>query len=72
MMQQESVMEQRRTMRQRPGLVFVDRNEFCELLLSFKKLVRSDEPAVSIRGLLDVESGERYVIGQEDLFARCV
>ncbi len=58
-------------MRNRPEQIFVHREKFCELLLSYKKLVRSDEPSNRIRGLLDVESGERFVIRQEDLFARC-
>ena len=49
-------------------VTFVHREEFCRLLLSFKKLIRSDEPAVRIRGLTDVESGERYIIDQEELF----
>jgi hypothetical protein len=63
--------DQRLAFRQQPGLTFVHRDEFCQLLLSFKKLVRSDEPSVRFRGLLDVESGERYLIEQEELFAGC-
>jgi hypothetical protein len=65
----ETLMERRRALQQRPGLRFVQRDEFCRLLLSCKKLVRSDEPAISVRGLLDVQSGERYLIEQEELFA---
>jgi hypothetical protein len=57
--------------RRRPDPVFVRRDEFCQLLLSFKKLVRSDEPARHIRGLLDVTSGVRYLIKQEELFTGC-
>jgi hypothetical protein len=67
--QNDALRERRQALRQRPGLTFVHRDEFCELLLSFKKLIRSDEPGMSVRGLLDVESGERYLIEQEELFA---
>jgi hypothetical protein len=67
----ETIKERRSALRQRPGFTFVHRDEFCRLLLSCKKLVRSDEPAVSVRGLLDVQSGERYLIEQEKLFAGC-
>jgi hypothetical protein len=63
--------ERRRAFREQPGLIFVRRDEFCRLLLSYKKLIRSDEPSVRFRGLLDVESGERYLIEQEKLFAGC-
>jgi hypothetical protein len=68
----DAMGERRRALREQPDLKFVHRDEFCRLLLSTKKLVRSDEPAVCIRGLLDVESGERYLIEQEELFAGCV
>jgi hypothetical protein len=68
----EALSERRRALRERPDLKFVHRDEFCKLLLSNKKLIRSDEPAVCLRGLLDVESGERYLIEQEELFTSCV
>jgi hypothetical protein len=63
----ETLQAERIAMRQRPGLTFVDRDEFCRLLLSFRKLIRDDEPSVRARGLLDVRSGERYLIEQERL-----
>jgi hypothetical protein len=65
------LVERRREFRAQPGHKFVPREVFCELLLSCKKLVRSDEPAISLRGLLDVKSGERYLIEQEKLFSSC-
>ena len=67
----ESLQERRRALREQPGLTFVHRDEFCELLLSFKRMIRSDEPDVNVRGLLDVESGIRYLIEQERL-AGCI
>jgi hypothetical protein len=65
----ESIVAGRRELRQQPRQRFVARDEFCDLLLSFKKLTRSDEPDMSVRGLLDVQSGQRYLIEQEKLFA---
>jgi hypothetical protein len=50
--------------------IFVNRDEFCKLMLSYRKLVRSDEPGNRVRGLLDIESGERYLIEQEELVGR--
>jgi len=50
--------------------IFVNRDEFCKLMLSYRKLVRADEPGNRVRGLLDVESGERYLIEQEELVGR--
>lgn len=68
----ETLSERRRALRTRPGLTFVHRDEYFELLLGFKKMIRSDEPGVSVRGLLDVESGERFLIEQEELFAGAI
>ena len=47
---------------------YVERDEFCKLLLSFRKVIRSDE--TTARGLLDVATGERLLIKQEELFER--
>lgn len=63
----ESQRQRQRVLQRGHDVMFVHREEFCRLLLSFKKLIRSDEPAVRIRGLTDVESGERYLIDQEEL-----
>ena len=46
---------------------FVDSNEFCRLLLGFKKLVRADNPAQGLRGLFDEESNILYLIEQDQL-----
>jgi hypothetical protein len=63
--------ERRRVLQWDPEVTFVPREEFCRLLLSCRKLIRSDEPGVHIRGLKDVESGQRYLIEREELY-RCV
>jgi hypothetical protein len=48
---------------------FVERDEFCRLLLSVQRMVRSDEPAVNLRGVRDLATGRRYLIEQEKLLA---
>jgi hypothetical protein len=64
----ETFDERRRTLRERSELTFVHREEFCKLLVSFRRVVRADEPAASLRGLLDLDTGKRYLIEQENLF----
>jgi hypothetical protein len=64
-----TLRERRRALREQPGLTFVQREEFCELLLSNRRLVRSDERSIHIRGLLDPETGERFLIEQERLMS---
>lgn len=49
--------------------IVVDRSQFCQLALSTKKLVRSDEPSAGLRGLLDPRSGELFVIDEQVLYA---
>jgi len=66
----ESIHERRRALREGSDDRFVQRDEFCRLLLSTKRMVRSDEPRVQIRGLLDMETGTRFLIEQEKLFAK--
>lgn len=61
------IQEQRRQLSERAGCRFVESDEFCQLLLGFRKLVRADETALKIRGLLDVETGVRFFIEQEKL-----
>jgi hypothetical protein len=65
-----TLIERRQSLRKHAELSFVHRDEFCKLLLSSRKMIRSDEPRASVRGLLDLETGERYLIEQENLFAK--
>jgi hypothetical protein len=60
--------ERRRSPRESAPATFVEREEFCRMLLSNRKLVRSDEPAY--RGLLDVETGRRFLIERDELLKR--
>jgi hypothetical protein len=41
---------------------FVPTNKFFRLLLCRRKMVRSDNSAGSVRGLLDQQTGRRYLI----------
>ena len=47
----------------------VQRSEYCELAVSRKRLQRCDQLAPGIRGLLDLETGMRFLIEEERLFA---
>ena len=47
---------------------FVQPDEFLNLLLGRRKIVRSDSNDWRVRGLLDVQTGERYLIEEEALW----
>lgn len=66
----ESIDERRTAMRSNSEYTFVERDEFCRLLLSTRRLVRSDEPRLRFRGLMDLDTGERFLIEQETLHAK--
>lgn len=46
----------------------VDPQRFFELALSTRKLLRDDRSSAGLRGLLDPETGHRFVIEEEKLF----
>ena len=62
--------ERRGAMRNSSPFTIVPREEFCRLLLSTRRLVRSDEPRLRMRGLMDLDTGDRFCIEQEKLFAK--
>jgi hypothetical protein len=66
----ELIHVQRRALRERSESTFVQRDEFCRLLLSSRKMTRSDESALNVRGLLDLKTGTRFLIEHENLFGR--
>ena len=70
MMLTETIGDNRRTMYENSNSTFVQRDEFCSLLLSTRRMVRSDEPGRGVRGLLDMETGTRFLIEQEKLFGK--
>ena len=55
-------------LRSREDVRFVDRDEFCQLLVSRLLLSRCDIPSVRIRGVLNPATGYRYLIEEELLF----
>jgi hypothetical protein len=57
----------RRGMNLRPNSTFVEPHEFLKLLLSRRELIRADDFDGKVRGLLDVETGRRYLIKREKL-----
>jgi hypothetical protein len=60
--------ERRHGLRKAAHCRFVERDEYCRLLVSFTKFVRSDEIAVGVRGLLDPRTHFRLLIEEEKLF----
>jgi hypothetical protein len=64
----KTVYGKRRARRDPASAIFVKRDEFCEMLVSFRKMVRADEPAY--RGLLDLETGKRFLVEREELLGR--
>jgi hypothetical protein len=59
---------QRQLLRSQGSWTFVDAYQFQRLAISLRKLVRADAPDAGLRGLLDVETGERFVTEEENLF----
>ena len=58
---------QRRAVNACHDSTFVEPHEFLKLLLSRRALIRSDECDGKVRGLLDVQTGRRFLIKQEKL-----
>ena len=46
---------------------FVQRDEFCKLLVGNRKIIRSDVPAKQLRGLVDLATGTRFLIEKDKL-----
>jgi hypothetical protein len=47
--------------------IFVEPTEFSALIVSRRRLIRADESKAKLCGLLDPESGQRYVVERERL-----
>ncbi len=45
----------------------VDLDEYCRLAISSRRFVRIEEPNSPIRGLWDIESGEKFIIDAKQL-----
>jgi hypothetical protein len=61
---------ERRTADARHNFTFVEPHEFLKLLLSRREMTRSDECDGKVRGLLDVQTGRRFLIRQDKLVQR--
>ena len=66
-MSDETVEHERCRLRSLPSHQFVDREEFCRLLVSRRGLERLDDPRARARGLLDRSTGVRFLIESERL-----
>lgn len=55
-------------LRSRNDVRFVDRTEFCELLVSNRPLGRCDFPSADVRGIYDPQGNFQYLIEEELLF----
>ncbi len=64
--------ESRDNLKAQPDCRFVEPSEFCRLLNSRRRMVRCDELSVGVRGVLDTETGVRFLVETERLFARPV
>jgi len=42
-------------------------DDYCAMAVSIRKLVRCDDKAAGLRGLEDLETGERFFIDEKDL-----
>jgi hypothetical protein len=60
--------ETKRIVRASRDCRFVQRKEFLSLLLGRRKIVRSDSKDGTVHGLLDVQTGKRYLIEEEALW----
>jgi hypothetical protein len=60
---------QRDDLRIQPGCYFVSAAEFRQLIISHRKLERADVPRAALRGLLDPQTGARFVTEDEKLYA---
>jgi hypothetical protein len=58
----------RQVLRSQENWIFVDAYEFRRLAISTRHLVRADAPDAGLRGLQDVETGERFVTEEENLY----
>lgn len=59
--------DEQHSSKKRPATRFVDSDEFCRLLVGFKRLVRADDPHYEVRGLLDLDSDTLYMIENNKL-----
>ena len=57
-------------LRAQKNVRFVDRTEYCKLLVCSRNLTRCDIQSARIRGVFDPELGLRYLIEEDCLFSK--
>ena len=62
-----TLASRRRALARQRQCRFVELREFAELAVSLRKMERADDLPCRVRGLVDLETGERYFIEEEKL-----
>jgi hypothetical protein len=62
-----TVEQSRDKLRQRRECTFVERHEFCCLLVSRRTLVRANEWAADVYGVFEPQTGLRFLVERERL-----
>ncbi|TWU22576.1 hypothetical protein Pla144_40360 [Bythopirellula polymerisocia] len=63
----EPLFEKRLQSSERRDYTYVQPDEYCRLLLSWRKMVRVDAGDSEVCGLMDLQSGKRYAIERQRL-----
>ena len=63
-----AIQRQRIALHSATNCRFVDPEEFRDLLVSRRKLIRADEPDANMHGLMDPSSEVRFLVEAERLF----
>lgn len=62
-----SMQLRREAMISRDEFRLIPADEFCEMMVSKRQLIRVDHPELMLRGLLDPEQGLQFVVEEENL-----
>ena len=63
----KSMQQLREEMVSRDDFRLIAADEFCQMLVSNRHLIRVDHPELMLRGLLDPEQGLQFVVEEEKL-----
>ena len=64
----DATITRRESLRQQTNCHFVERAEYCHLLVSTRQMERCNDDMAGLFGLEDLNSGNRYFIEEEKLF----
>ena len=62
-----SMQLRREAMINRNEFRLIAADEFCEMMVSKRQLIRVDHPELMLRGLFDPEQGLQFVVEEENL-----